>query len=678
MEKDNHIGRLLDGRYEILEVLGTGGMAVVYKAKCHRLNRMVAIKILKDEFSQDEEFRRRFHAESQAVAMLSHPNIVSIYDVSSSVAADYIVMELIDGITLKQYMEKKGVLNWKETLHFAIQIAKALEHAHGKGIVHRDIKPHNVMVLKSGAIKVMDFGIAQTLTGDGTKTKEALGSVHYISPEQAKGGRVDNRSDIYSLGIVMYEMIAGRVPYDGENPVNIALQHLNGGAQLPSVFNPNTPKGLERIIMRAMSLMPRDRYNTATAMLYDMDEFRKNPAGVLVPMTTDGDTGTIPAVEGNRAGDKTIAQQKQNHTDPVPASPRRRSDKKEERSGSNRVTTVAIASCVVVGIVALVIFLILLMQSGGGTDKVRVPDLLGMDYATLQQYEGLEIVRQSDEYSDTYEKGQIISQYPLSGDLVSPGTKIFVKVSRGPLKTMGDLVGLKQDEAERYINDMKLELQIIRREDYSNTVPAGKIIRTEPAKDAVLTKGQNVTIWISLGAEVIEEYLPNVSGYDVNDALRILEGSGFINVEINEVNSDQPLGKVLSQTGDLLVKIDVTTTIVLTVSNGIPEEPDDPQLPDDPGTSTTPTTPTQPDDPSAPTQPSNPVVTVNYSFALPERTEQYQLTIKQADAVVTEMTVQPGVTHVEVPLTGTGTAIYMLYIDGNFYSSETVDFTSYD
>lgn len=277
MDADKYIGRLLDNRYEILEVIGTGGMAVVYKARCHRLNRLVAVKILKDEYSQDEEFRRRFHAEGQAVAMLSHPNIVSVYDVSTSPEADYIVMELVDGISLKQYMEKKGVLNWKETLHFSMQIAKALEHAHSRGIVHRDIKPHNVMVLKNGSVKVTDFGIARIMSKGNTLTKEALGSVHYISPEQAKGSRVDNRSDLYSLGVVMYEMMTGRPPYDGESPVAVAIQHINGGAPMPSTLNPNIPGGLEQIIMKAMAHDPNDRYESATTMLYDMEEFRKDP-----------------------------------------------------------------------------------------------------------------------------------------------------------------------------------------------------------------------------------------------------------------------------------------------------------------------------------------------------------------------------------------------------------------
>ena len=274
---DQYIGRLLDDRYEILEIIGTGGMAVVYKARDHRLNRLVAVKILKDEFARDEEFRRRFRAEGEAVAMLSHPNIVQVYDVSASDSANYIVMELIDGISLKQYMEKKGVLNWKETLHFAMQIAKGLEHAHSRGIIHRDIKPHNVMVLKNGSVKVMDFGIARVMSKSNTLTKEALGSVHYISPEQAKGGHTDNRSDIYSLAVVMYEMMTGRPPYDGESPVAVAIQHINGGAPLPSTLNPNIPRGLEQIIMKGMALEVNDRYVSATEMLHDMEEFRQNP-----------------------------------------------------------------------------------------------------------------------------------------------------------------------------------------------------------------------------------------------------------------------------------------------------------------------------------------------------------------------------------------------------------------
>ena len=239
--KDPYIGKMLDNRYEILERIGTGGMAIVYKAKCHRLNRLVAVKILKSDLAQDEDFRRRFNAESQAVAQLSHPNIVSVYDVSKGGDIEYIVMELIDGITLKQYMEKRGQLNWRESLHFITQIMRGLSHAHSRGIVHRDIKPQNVMVLRDGSVKVADFGIACLENAAQTLTQEALGSVHYISPEQARGDRTDARSDIYSAGVVLYEMLTGRLPFEGDSAVSVAIQHLSSVPLAPREVNPDIP-----------------------------------------------------------------------------------------------------------------------------------------------------------------------------------------------------------------------------------------------------------------------------------------------------------------------------------------------------------------------------------------------------------------------------------------------------
>ena len=266
---DQYIGKLLDNRYEILELVGTGGMAKVYKARCHRLNRLVAIKILREDLSQDAEFRRRFHDESQAVAMLSHPNIVAVYDVSRSSELEYIVMELIDGITLKQYMQRKGnKLNWREALHFITQITKALGHAHSRGIIHRDIKPHNIMVLRDGSVKVADFGIARVASGGhSTLTQEALGSVHYISPEQARGSHIDSRSDLYSAGVVLYEMITGRLPFEGDTPVSVAIQHINSIPLSPRELDDSIPEALEAITMKAMAPNPDNRYLSADEML---------------------------------------------------------------------------------------------------------------------------------------------------------------------------------------------------------------------------------------------------------------------------------------------------------------------------------------------------------------------------------------------------------------------------
>ena len=696
MDKDNYIGRLLDGRYEILEVIGTGGMAVVYKARCHRLNRLVAIKILKDEYFQDEEFRRRFHAESQAVAMLSHPNIVSVYDVSSSKSADFIVMELIDGITLKQYMEKKGTLNWKETLHFAIQIAKALEHAHGRGIVHRDIKPHNVMVLKNGSVKVADFGIAQITSKSTTLTKEALGSVHYISPEQAKGGRVDNRSDLYSLGIVMYEMIAGRVPYDGDSPVNIAIQHINGGAPKPSEFNPNTPEGLEQIIAKAMALTPKERYTSATAMLYDMDEFRKDPTMVFDMGMPAVDQATR-ALPGNLSEEiakqppKTIAERTAAEKNGTAKSLRenrqaakrtRQEDDEEEEEGRNRVAAIAIASCVVVGVIAIIIFMVILIQGGlfAKQTYVQVPSLVGQLYENLREYPGIVVVRQGSEYSDEYQKGEVMYQHPSPGIEVVSGTKVFITVSLGEEQPdeMKNLVKMKSENAEKFLDGLDLGLHIIIREENSSDVPAGYVTRTSPAEGEPLTEGQTVTIWVSNGPEITLAMVPNVVGKDIQEAIRTLEANGFKNIGQNPVDSDRPKDQVVSQSAEKFVKIDVTTLIVLDVSTGVPEmstEPTDPIVPTDPtGPEQTEPTEPEPTEPE-PTAPDDGMVTLEYAFVLPSRTESYELSIQlDGEWVLEGMTIQPGATSVTIPLTGSGSQTYELYINGEHYATETVEF----
>ena len=689
MDNDKYIGRLLDGRYEILEVIGTGGMAVVYKARCHRLNRLVAVKILKDDYVQDDEFRRRFRAEGEAVGMLSHPNIVSVYDVSSSNHADFIVMELIDGITLKQYMEKRGYLNWKETLHFAIQIAKALEHAHSRGLVHRDIKPHNVMVLKNGSVKVADFGIARVMSKSNTLTKEALGSVHYISPEQAKGGRVDSRSDLYSLGIVMYEMIAGRVPYDGESPVGIAIQHINGGAVKPSKINPGIPERLEQIIMKAMALDPEDRYPTATAMLYEMDEFRKTPDAVPVRSTVTGADGHTRVIPVNptvqpQPKPKTIAEKTAVKKDPEAAKSTPRPPKPKQQSrptGNNRTATIAIISCAAVGLIALIITLVLVFSGtfSEKEDMVRVPDLLGEYYDQLPEYDGLEIVRQGSDNSEEYEKGQILYQYPSSGSEVVPGTKVFITVSLGadaPAKTMEQLATVKAEEAVRFLKGLEMDLNVIKYDEHSATVPVGAVTRTEPAFGEELKEGQTVKLWISAGPEVIKADVPNVVGKTYEKALSILEANGFKNIRQNPVDSTEEKDVVVGQSVDKYERIDVTTLIVLDVSTGISELPTEPEETEPSETTPPETTPpeTEPDETEPPTRPDG-QQQLEYAFTIPWSENPYHLTIMVGDDIfLNNMTIAPGATSVTIPLVGSGTVVYDLYIDDVYYKSEIVEF----
>ena len=590
---DKYIGRLLDNRYEILEVIGTGGMAVVYKARCHRLNRLVAVKILKDDYMEDEEFRRRFRSESQAVAMLSHPNIVSVYDVSTSITAEYIVMELIDGITLKQYMEKKGVLNWKETLHFAIQIAKALEHAHGRGIVHRDIKPHNVMVLKNGSVKVTDFGIARVMSQSNTLTKEALGSVHYISPEQAKGGRIDNRSDIYSLGVVMYEMMSGRPPYDGESPVAVAIKHINGGAPMPSTLNPNIPGGLEQIIMHAMAMEPTERYDSATGMLRDMDEFRKDP-GMLFdyntppldeviriqkpPLVLDVEQPKTTAEKVERKKHAVGSESTPRHrsTGGTAAQPRRRTRTAHEEQRSN-VATIAIIACSAVMVLAIVIFLVVLFSDGTGPDPVYVdiPQLIGKNYEEVKNDEtlGVQIKLNNKLYSEEYPAGQIIDQNPVAPGQIAKGSIIAVDVSLGaepePIY-MPDITEQELAEAERALNNLGIKLQLKIEQINDDTVPEGKVVRTEPVAKTELTADQEVVLYVSLGMEFKTALMPDVIGYEKNDAKKVLDDQQLaLEITIEEIfDSNIPAGQVAKTSPEADGELTTGDVVTLYISKG--------------------------------------------------------------------------------------------------------------
>ena len=693
-----YIGQLLDDRYELLEVIGTGGMAVVYKARCHRLNRLVAIKILKDEFSGDEEFRRRFRAEGEAVAMLSHPNIVQVYDVSSSDSANYIVMELIDGISLKQYMEVKGVLNWKETLHFAMQIAKGLEHAHSRGIVHRDIKPHNVMVLKNGSVKVMDFGIARVMNKSNTLTKEALGSVHYISPEQAKGSYTDNRSDIYSLGVVMYEMMTGRPPYDGESPVAVAIQHINGGAPLPSALNPNIPKGLEQIIMKSMALDVNDRYASATEMLRDMEEFRKNPEirfnyhsvlddatrplrGMenLLPRNTAqrvakaGGGSTSVSRETGKTGSARTGQNTgtARSSDAIRRAQQRRREEERREAERSRVAAIAVVACSVVAVVAIVVFLVAIFNGallGQEQDLVDVPYLEGVPYSEelADRYPDFTLRLQPQQYSDKYAKGQIMHQEPVGGSRVSKGTEIFLTVSMGvepEVKVMENLIDVTEEEARAFLSGQGFNP--LCRYKNSSVYAEGRVICTDPEYGTELKSGQTINLWISTGPKTVFAKMPGVVGMMKQEALDLLESKGFTNVVSIDVESDEPKGKVVSQSAEKNTELDVNTEIRLEISEG-------PEPTEESTTEATQAPTAPPETQTTPTEPSP----VHVTFSLPVREEAYYLSILQnGTEIVSNVEIAPGSNGYVLALTGSGVQTYDLYINGQFYQTQRVEFS---
>ena len=585
MDADKYIGRLLDNRYEILEVIGTGGMAVVYKARCHRLNRLVAVKILKDEYSQDEEFRRRFHAEGQAVAMLSHPNIVSVYDVSTSPEADYIVMELVDGISLKQYMEKKGVLNWKETLHFSMQIAKALEHAHSRGIVHRDIKPHNVMVLKNGSVKVTDFGIARIMSKGNTLTKEALGSVHYISPEQAKGSRVDNRSDLYSLGVVMYEMMTGRPPYDGESPVAVAIQHINGGAPMPSTLNPNIPGGLEQIIMKAMAHDPNDRYESATAMLYDMEEFRKDPT-ILFDYNAGPTDAALHLTEKRPqepAAPRTTAERVADRQTPRP--------RREPVSEPTRRTTPPVAG-------------IQRPQTGstarptGSTSRPQTGSAQQRSQTgsgkrpqnTARPQTGAYAARSGEKANRPASSGQEAQRRREAEEKRSRNTTIAI-ISCSAVAVLalaliliaifGNGVGKKDQTIQvptllgqdyntlPAYQDFRI---VLRDKGYSDKYDKDQIMAQEPKAGEMVSKGTVLYVDVSLGKEPENKTMENLVGIDQQSAKEFLVKQGVAEAKIlvrEEDSPEQAKGKVVRTDPAEGGALDENTTVTLHVSSGM-------------------------------------------------------------------------------------------------------------
>ena len=566
---DPYIGKMLDNRYEILELIGRGGMANVYKAKCHRLDRLVAVKILHSDLAQNADFRRRFMDESRAVAQLSHPNIVSVYDVSCSDDVDYIVMELIDGVTLKQYMERRGQMDWREALHFITQIMWGLSHAHSRGVIHRDIKPQNIMVLRDGSVKVADFGIACLANQGQTLTQEALGSVHYISPEQARGDRIDARSDIYSAGVVLYEMLTGRLPFEGDSAVSVAIQHLSSVPLAPRDIDPSIPEPLELICMKAMNSDPNKRYASADAMIEDLEKFRRDPSvdmdyirqELTAPAADTEPTMPLPTAQ--------VASAVKKHTGEL-----RREREAEEEPPRRDKKSIAIIAGIFAAAVLLVVLLFKLILGdfgpAGSNKSYPVPDIRGKTVEEAQEMEGVKdiflIEVQGTRTTEEYQPGQIVEQDPAAGRTRKSNLVIQVYVAAEPEKVpMKDLVGMEYRQARVLLTDMGLDLKITTETVSSDKYGADAVIETVPAADEPLVAGQTVILRGSTGPETVT--VPTFTGQDIANAVQNAQDLGRTGGEITyDTFGFAPQGQVIDQSIKPTSEVPGGTKISFTVS----------------------------------------------------------------------------------------------------------------
>lgn len=551
---DKYIGKMLDDRYEILEVIGEGGMAIVYRALDHRLNRDVAVKIMRDEMAADEEFRRRFCTESHAVAMLSHPNIVAVYDVSHNDNVEYIVMELVDGITLKQYIERKGVVAWKEVVHFTKQISKALAHAHERGIIHRDIKPQNIMLLRDGTIKVGDFGIAALENEVYENNGEAIGSIHYIAPEQARGECPDARSDIYSLGVMMYEMLTGGLPFTGNTLGEIAVQHMNAKPVPPHEKNPEIPLELERITLKAMSAELSERYQSANELLSDLEAF------IHTPVTIDGESADYenPDVKPVRSSTELSRERYRLR--------RRRSGVVSFMSGTFGLLVLA---------VALFAFLwnFWLKDVFSPAERIALPNFEGSNYESiinnteLSSMYKFNVIYISD---DSVEPGIVISQSPAAGRsmMVTPsGIEVDLTVNAGvSLTSVPDVLNTDYRDAMRNLRAAGFNVEI--ENAASDSYTKDYVIATSPVAGEQLSSGSTVYITVSAGPEIQYVSMPNLVGSTEDSAISRIESSNLSYGGSDRVVSDYEAGTVIDQSISSSESVAEHTKVYLTISSG--------------------------------------------------------------------------------------------------------------
>lgn len=550
------IGKILNGRYEIIELIGRGGMAYVYKARDLKLNRFVAVKILREEYTENEQFIKKFDRESQAAAGLSDPNIVSVYDVGVDGDVYFIVMEYVDGITLKQYLIKKGRLDYEEATNFIIDVAEALQCAHEHGIIHRDIKPQNIMLTADMTPKVTDFGIARAITSSTiTMTNQTMGSVHYISPEQARGGFVDERSDLYSLGIMYYELLTGELPFDEENTVSIAIKHIQEDITPPKAILPEIPQSVSDVVVRLCQKKPDDRYQDCEELIADLDQ-------IMLNASVDLNGG---ANNGGLISDDSLFQVEPEEHAPAAAADETGIDHLRKKKKRKRLLIgLLVAALAIAGIAAG-------YRALSASRKVTVPDVSGMTESQAQtavEAVGLSLEVESTEYSDTVDKGKIISQSPKANAMSKEGRTVKVVVSKGSESVqVPNVVGMTENEAVSALEKANLQVAEIKRE-YNDSYSSGVVYNASPSAGSAVDKNSKITLYVSKGKETVS--VPGLVGLTQNDAESRVKANGFTVGTVTQQYSDAyASGVVMSQSPSEGTQIEKGTAINFVVSKGV-------------------------------------------------------------------------------------------------------------